>query len=191
MKKSGSKKSKDPNHFVSYVLFAAAMAAMVLIVFALDFLPRASFLQDGVFLIGDIILLIVAIENKQKNLIAIQTVILIGIVLSLFSNGIFMTTTVILSAIILLIGYLYSVHYYSKEPIGFIGSAGFVLLAIGYALNTGNTQILNSLAFGIGAILVAIYSLLSLLLYKVRVQIVWIILNVVFAIGPLAYLASL
>ena len=191
MREYTSKKRKEQSRFVSDALFAAAIAAMVLIVFALDFLPRASLLQNEFFFIGGIILLIVAIETRQKNLTAIETVILIGIVLSLFSNGIFMTTTVMISAIILLVGYLYFIRYYNEEPIGVIGSVGFILLAIGYALNTGNAQILNYLAFGVGAVLVAIYSLLSLLLYKVRVQIAWLVLNVIFAIGPLMYLASL
>lgn len=181
---------RKANKLKSNLFFVFGIIGMAAAIFGVTFLPLASLLQREVFLVAVIILLIVAEASKQKILDAIEIVLFIGIVLALFSVSQYVTLTAIAISVVILVAYLLKIHYYNKEPIGVIGTVGFVLLAIGYGVNTGNAILLNSFAFSFGAIAVAIYSLMAFILYKVRVQIIWFILNVAFAIGPLIYLLT-
>ncbi len=170
--------------------FIFSLLGMLLLVFSVSFIARNSLLQKEIFIVGQVVLLIVSIEHKQKVLEASMLIGLAGNFLAVFSNSI-MTTVIAMSIIIvILVAYLYRIGYYHKEWISFIGTVAFVLLAVGYSINTPSTQFLNAFAFGFGAILAALYSTLSLVLYKVRIQTAWIILNVAFAISPLLFLFS-
>ncbi len=190
MKRRNNKRHISLSRAKSNAVFLMAMVAMAFIIYALDFISSGSLLQDYAFIIGTIGLLFAALFNRQKNLIAMEITVIVGILLSIFSRSIFMTAAIIATAVILLVVYLSLIGYYKQENIGVIGSVGFALLAVGYALNTGNIRLLMDIAFALGSIVIVIYSSLSLFLYKVRIQIPWIILNVAFAIGPLIYIVS-
>lgn len=179
-------KKKAPNARAD-AFFLAGIIGMLIAIFGVLFMQSGSLTQRMVFSLAVIILLIVAIDSKQKVLEAAEIVVFIGIVLALLTVNETITIILIAVSVIILVTYLFWVGYYRAEPIGLIGTAGFILLALGYAVNTGDAKLLNSFAFGFGGIVAALYSLLALLFYKVRVQAIWFILNLAFAVGPLFF----
>ncbi len=177
----------------SEIMFYIGILGMLMLVYAVSFLNSGTPTQRYTFLVGDTILLLVAYESRQKVLVAIQIEILLSIAASFFSSVPLLAYLGVVSlAALAMIAYLYSIGYYRKDRIGVIGTVGFVVLAVGFVLNTGAYKFAVDFAFAFGAVLIAIYSLLSFYFYKVRVQLVFFVLNVAFGIAPLlALLAAL
>ncbi|MCL4400947.1 MAG: hypothetical protein M1348_02930 [Candidatus Parvarchaeota archaeon] len=167
------------------LLLYCAILAMAVLIFAISFLTYGSILQKSLILLGAFVLFVVASMGKQKVLQALQLVIVIGAVLGFLQLSMLYSLSLMLFVSILMVIYLISIEHYKKEPIGAMGSAGFLLLAIGLAFNTGSNNLVTWFSLGFGAVLIAVYSATAFWLYKVRLQLVWVLLNLAFAISPL------
>lgn len=166
-------------------MFYISVAAMVLLIYSVSFVAFASMLQDVLFLIGGFVLFAAATVGKQRVIQALEIIVLVGIVLPLLKLQIFYSLGIVLFISLLMVVYLLKIEHYKKEPIGSIGSMGFVLMAIGFAFNTGPYPLITGLALASGAILAAIYAATAFYLYKVKLQVVIAILNAVFSINPI------
>lgn len=166
-------------------LFYSAVGAMVLLVFSISFLIFGSVLQKSLILLGAFVLFLVASLSNQRVLQALQLVIVVGAVLGFLQLSVLYSLSIMLFVSILMVVYLYSIEHYKKEPIGAMGSVGFLLLAMGLAFNTGSNNLISGFSLGFGSIIIAIYSATAFWLYKTRLQIVWVVLNLAFAISPL------
>lgn len=155
------------------------------------FCEGGSLLQKVLFLVGGAILLFTALMNRQKMLITLQFVIVIGAILGFFS---LIPTEwkylIMLLPTIFGVGYLFKIGYFKKDPFGLIGSAGLFCIALGFAVSAVESPVLFNILLGGGGILVAVYSGIEFFHYKVRISLLWVILNVVFAINPLIFLIS-
>lgn len=174
----------------SDAMFLVAILGMLLLIFGISFLVMDSLVQKLVFLAGAAMLLAAVAESRQMVLVAAEITVMVGIVLSLFLSDITIISIIMGIAIVMLIYYLYRIHYFSQENVAVIGTLSFVLLAIGYSVNTGSAPLLNSFAFGFGAILAVIYSSLVFVFKRIRVQLVWVVLNAAFAVTPLIFFFS-
>lgn len=152
-----------------------------------------SLLQKILFVIGAPVLGITAYLNKQKMFAVLQSLITVGALLAFFSNILSELKYVIMfGAATLGIGYLVKTKHYSKDPFGILGSLGLAFIAIGFATNPVQFPRIFGFLLGAGGISVAIYSAISFFHYKIRISIIWLILNVIFSINPiLLFLASL
>jgi len=92
---------------------------------------------------------------------------------------------IVLFVALLIVVYLLHIEHYKKEPIGAVGSVGFVLMGIGFAFNVGNYPLVTGLALASGALLAAVYAVTAFWLYRVRLQVIIAILNVIFAVSPI------
>ncbi len=151
-----------------------------------------SLAQKILFLIGASCLISTAIYNSQKMFIALQGVILVGAVLGFFQDISNEWKYVIMGgASVLAVGELIRKKYFNKDPWGIIGSAGLFCIALGFAINASqNPFIFNALLLS-GGVFVAIYSAIGFFYYRVRISILWLILNVVFAVNPFIELINL
>ena len=176
-------KKKAPKY--DRLMFYVSVAAMVILIYSVSFIAFGSVLQEGLFLVGAAILFASATASKQKVVQTLEVIVIVGVVLGILDLNVVYSLTIILSISLLMVAYLLSIEHYKKEPIGSIGSIGFILLAIGFAFNSGSNLMVTGFALASGSLLIAIYSATSYVLYKVRLQIVITILNIVFAISPL------
>ena len=92
--------------------------------------------------------------------------------------------------IAIMLAYFISIGHYKKRRIEFLGTAGFILLALGYAVNSGDFALPTSFFFAFGALAVVVYSFFMWRVYKIRVQAIWFVLNVAFMISPLLLFIS-
>lgn len=151
-----------------------------------------SILQKVLFLIGASCLISTAIYNSQKMFIALQGVILVGAVLGFFKEIPVEWKYVIMGgASILAIGELIRKKYFNKDPWGIAGSAGLFCIALGFAINASENPFIFNLLLLSGGIFVALYSAIGFFYYRVRISMLWLILNVVFAINPFLELIKL
>ncbi len=172
------------------VLLYIAIAAMLVLIYAISFVSFGSILQKTLLVAGAFVLFVVATLGNQKVLQALQLVIVAGALLGFLQLQPIYSLAVMLIVAVLMVAYLFSIEHYKKEPVGAIGSFGFVLLAIGLAFNTGSNPLITGAALGFGALAIAVYSSASFFLYRIRLQIVWVALNIVFAISPLVLFVS-
>jgi type IV secretory pathway TrbL component len=98
-------------------LFYVAIAAMVLLVFAVSFIGFGTILQKSLFLIGAFVLFFVASLSNQKVLQALQIVVVIGAVMSFFQLGPIYALGIMLFVAVVLVVYLYSIEHYKKEQL--------------------------------------------------------------------------
>ncbi|MCL5009723.1 MAG: hypothetical protein M1433_01955 [Candidatus Parvarchaeota archaeon] len=175
-------KKKAPRY--DNLLFYISVAAMVILIYSVSFIQFGSNLQNAIFLIGAFILFVSATASKQKVIQALEVIAVVGIVLALLKVYVIYSLITLLLLSLLIVGYLLKIEHYKKEPIGSIGSVGFILLAIGLAFNTGSYPLVTGFALAIGSILISIYAATAFYLYKVRLQIVIAILDIAFAVSP-------
>ncbi len=166
-------------------MFYVAIIAMIILIYSVYFVTFASILQRSILLLGAVLLFLSATASKQKVIQSLEIIVITGVVLGLLDIYVIYSLVAILAISSVIVGYLMSIEHYKKEPLGSVGSVGFVLFAIGFAFNNGSNPLITGFALASGSILVAIYSATSYVLYKVKLQIVISILNIVFAVSPL------
>jgi membrane-associated HD superfamily phosphohydrolase len=135
----------------SDVTFYVAIVAMIVLVFAVSFLNFGSLLQKILLLVGAFVLFLVAKFGNQKVLQSVELIVTIGAILAFFDLAPLYALVIMLVAAIVLVVYLFSIEHYKKEPIGAIGSVGFILLAIGLSFNTGSNPLITGFSLGFGA----------------------------------------
>ena len=175
-----NKKSKNKDDLLFYI----GIFALLLLIYVISFISFGSILQRLLILFGAFLLFVVATFGKQKVLQALELVVAIGSIVSFLSLTALYALALMLFVAIIMVIYLYSISHYRKEPIGLMGSFGFVLLALGLAVNNGANTLIASSALGFGALTIAIYSGGAFLLYKNRIQLIFVVLNIAFAINP-------
>lgn len=167
------------------LLFYLSVIAMIILIYSVFFLPYGSLPQNSLLLVGAFILFISATAGKQRVIQALEIIVLVGIVLSFLRMNVLYSLAIVLFVALLIVAYLLRIEHYKKEPIGAVGSVGFVLLGIGFAFNVGDYPLITGLALASGALLAAVYSTTAFWLYKVRLQVVVAVLNVIFAVSPI------
>ena len=144
---------------------AIGTGAMILIIMG-TVVEGGSLLQKLLFVIGALILGFVAYLDKQKMLLTLEIIVIIGVV------------------------YLIRIKF-SKEDVWWpIGGAGLLFLAVGLATDAVSSPILFNSLLGIGGILIAIYSAIGFFYLRVKIAIIWLILNLIFVINPLIIVFS-
>jgi hypothetical protein len=170
--------------------FYISVAAMVILILSVYLIPYGSSVQRLLIFLGALILFASASASRQKVVQAMEVIAIAGVITSILQLApvYALTVTLVISAII--IAYLTTTGYYQKEPIGVVGSIGFVFLAVGFAFDTGSNPLMTGLALGVGSLTIAAYSAMAYWLYKVRLQVVIMVLNLVFAVSPLLLFLS-
>lgn len=171
---------------VGKAIFALGVLAMIGQVAGVTFLAGGSLQQKSLFLADSAVLLVLAYANRQRLLSAVNVVIVISEALAFvpsLSVPDALGVTMPLSAVLIL--YLAITKHYHDEPVGIIGTIGFILLAFGFALNGASSPLLSWLTLGFGGLVLALYSSMHYLHYRVKVQLVFAVLNGFFCISPL------
>ncbi len=173
--------------------FTYGLIAMLAIIGALYLMPLGSTPQRLIFAAGSVVLFFVAYYHKQRVLAAVGLVVLIGTLITFLNNfatSLYLALMMSVSVVIFL--YLVSIGHYRREPFGIVGTIGFFILAFGYAVNGHGTVRLVSFLFGSGSLLIAVYSSIAFIKYKAKIQIIWIVLNLAFALVAISnYIATL
>lgn len=174
------KKLEKKNNLLLYIGIVAMLA---LIIGVLS--EGGSLFQKILFASATPVLGVIAYLNKQKMLVGLQTVLTLSALLALVSEFDQIRYFLLLGVAVLCIGYLFRIRYYEKDPWGLIGSAGLMLIAVGYVTDATAYPLLFNALLGFGGLMFAIYSGVEFWHYKIRIASLWFILNIVFAIKPL------
>jgi len=169
---------------------AIGTGAMILIIMG-TVVEGGSLLQKLLFVIGALILGFVAYLDKQKVLLTLEIIVIIGAILAFCSFlPPFSRYVVLGGAGIIGVVYLIRIKF-SKEDVWWpIGGAGLLFLAVGLATDAVSAPILFNSLLGIGGILIAIYSAIGFFYLRVKIAIIWLILNLIFVINPLIIVFS-
>jgi hypothetical protein len=183
-KKMSEAKNKIENKSKTDLFFYIGLIGMFILIFGV-FSQPASHLQKSLFLIGASILTLVAIKDNQKMLLVLQALMTFANVLAFLDFGGILKYGILLAFAIVGIGYLVFIKYYEKDRFGLIGTAGLLLLALGCATDANMYPLYFGILLGVGALLVAVYSLIDYYYTKDKISLIWFVLNIIFAINPL------
>jgi len=166
------------------------MAGALLI--AGTFSVAGSLLQKALFAVGAPLLGVTAYVDKQKMFTALQAVATIGAWMSFFPAlpGV-AKYAILLSAGIIGIAYLVKGKYYKTDRFGWLGTIGLLCFAAGFATSAAFHTLAFSLLFIAGGTTLAIYSTLNFISYKVRIALIWVVLNALLVLNPLLSLLGL
>ncbi|MFH1221957.1 MAG: hypothetical protein V1492_02630 [Candidatus Micrarchaeota archaeon] len=187
--KNISKKTAENEGLGSF--FYIGLVGMLILIAGVLLQP-GSLLQKSLFLLGAVIMTMVALQNKQKMLSALQIIIVLGNVFSFFPSiegpikyGI------LVGASLIGVTYLVLTKYYQEDKFGLVGSCGLLMLAVGFATDAVTYPLYFGFLLGVGSLLVAAYSFTDYYYHKNRTALIWVILNIVFAISPLLMVVSI
>jgi hypothetical protein len=172
------------------LVLSFGIVAMIALVVA-TFLEGGSLVQKIIFLVGALVLFYTAYFNKQQMFVALQAVIIVGTILGFFPALASLNKYIIMGIItVISVANLIRMKHYRKDPWGVVGSLGLLSLALGFATDAVAFSTLFYSFLATGGILVAIYSAIGFFYYKIRITMIWLILNVVFAINPIYLLIT-
>jgi hypothetical protein len=178
-------KTKYESKTIEKVSLIIGIAAMVVVVIA-TVLEGGSEAQKILFVIGVPTLGVVAYVDKQKMFSVLQSVATVGAVLAFFPTIPEIARYVLLvGASLVGIAYLFKAHYYSTDKFGWLGTIGLLSIAAGLATNAILYPMWFGFFLGAGGVVVAIYSTLNFFKYKVKIALIWVVLNIMFSINPL------
>ncbi len=174
------------------LFFLLGIAGMVVLIIALVMFKPNTFDQKALFVIGAVILFATAVYNRNVMLALLEILVTVAILTS-FVESLQLVyrlgSLLFLSAV--LISYLVYTHHFQKEKIAILASISLVLLAIGYSFDvSGYVYVFGAFA-GLGSALFSIYSGVSLFVYKVRVQAIWMVLNIIFSVSAMLILVGI
>lgn len=150
------------------------------------FAVGGSLLQKCLFLGGACGLLFSAVVNRQTMFVALQGVILTGAILGFFGTvPVEWKYGIMAVPVVCAFAYLIWVKYFQKDLWGILGSLGLIFIALGFAINVVDYPWLFNLFLALGGLTVAIYSGIGFFYYRIRITVLWLILNVVFSVKPL------
>ena len=172
------------NSLKRYALVISIAGMILMIVGAI--IEGGCLLQKILFLSGVLTLGLAACLNKQKMFIVMQIVLSIGAVLAFCGwLSLFLRYFIMSGASLIGIFYLIKINFSKKDAWWPLGGMGLLILAVGLATDAINFPILfNSLLLG-GGILIATYSAIEYFCFKVKLAIIFLILNLIFSINPL------
>jgi hypothetical protein len=164
--------------------------AMILLVIG-TIVEGGSLLQKLLIVIGAPVLGYSAYLNKQKMFLTLQTVATIGAILAFFNNlPILLRYIIMVGSGIIGIGYLIKTNYLKEDSWWPLGGLGLLSIAVGFATDALSYPILFNSLLGFGGILVAIYSAVGFFHLKVKIAIIWFVLNIMFSITPMIIIFS-
>jgi hypothetical protein len=162
---------------------AVGIGAMILLV-AASTLEGGTPLQKWLFLVPPPVLFAVAYLNEEAMLASLEVVVQIGAILAFFpSLSPSVRFTFLGGSALLAVGYLIRIDYLAEDRYWPVGGTGLVILATGISISGTQPVVFNSLLV-LGSILLGVYSLLGFFALGVRIQAIWVVLNVAFGVAP-------
>ncbi len=173
------------------ISFFIGLIGMILLVVG-TFLTPGELLQKILFFSGTFLMTITAFTDRHKMYSTLEVVIIIGTVLAFFSGiGTELRYWIMGVPAVLAVIYLIKVKYFQKDTWGILASIALLCVALGFATDPGDLPILFHGLLAAGAVMLTIYSLIQFFYYKVRIALLFMILNAVFSINPLIELWKL
>lgn len=164
------------------------LIAMVILVFG-TFSEAGSQLQKILFVIGAPTLGITAYAGKQKMFTTLQLVATLGAILAFFPDSPATTKYGVMGIIsILSLAYLVKTRYFEADGYGLIGAIGLISIAIGYVTSPFPSPFWFAFFLGVGGMLLTLYSGIQFFHDKVKIALLWLILNIIFSINPILIL---
>jgi hypothetical protein len=162
---------------------AVGIGAMLLLVVA-STLEGGTFLQKVLFLVTPPALFGVAYVNDEAMLASLEVVVQIGAILAFFpSLSPAVRFALLGGAALLAVGYLIRIDYLAEDRYWPLGGTGLVVLATGISIAGTQPVAFNGLLV-LGSVLLGVYSLLGFFALGVRIQAIWVVLNVAFGVSP-------
>lgn len=154
----------------------------MLIVLVGVYLTGREKLQKHCFLWGSVLLLVPALMVYDKVFISLETILILGAVVAFtpFKKYIKAVIPIILG--IAALGWMYATNAFADWS-SFAGAAGFLTLAVGYAIS-------HPLIYLLGSLCLIVYSTAGWLAGS-NIALIWLILNIVFAIGAIKQLIKM
>ncbi|VVC03278.1 Uncharacterised protein [Candidatus Bilamarchaeum dharawalense] len=180
---------KSSQKYSSIIFYVGLVAMGILIAGVLS--EPASLLQKILFFLGALGLTVVAHGNKQLMLFVLQIIICLGSILAFLDIGDMVKYAILLGAGIFVIGHVVMTKKYKKDRWGPICIVGLMLIAAGMATNAATYPLYFGLFLAMGSILVAFYSFMDYVYNKDKIAIIWLILNLIFAINPILLVISI
>lgn len=170
------------------LLGVAAGLALVIGMFS----PAGSALQKALFAIGAPLLGVTAYVGKQKMFTALQAVATAGAWMAFFPAAHeAIKYAVLLVAALVAVAYLVRENYYGSDEFGWLGTAGLLCFAGGFATTAASHAIAFDLLFIAGGAALSVYSILDFSRHKVKIALIWAVLNALLVVNPLLGLLSL
>jgi hypothetical protein len=164
---------------------AISIGAMILIIVG-SIIEGGCLLQKLFFLIGASALIIPVYLNKQKMFMVLQIVVTIGAILAFCGwLSLLLRYFIMASASLIGIFHLIRINFFKEDPWWPLGGIGLLALAAGLATDAINFPILFNSLLASGGILLATYSAIELFCFKVKLAIIFLVLNLIFSINPL------
>lgn len=148
------------------------------------FLEGGSLLQKIFFFITGSGLTFTACLNKQKMFITLQIIVVLSTIIAFFNLTNMFRYAILVGGAIISVSYLIKINYIKEDVWWPIGGLGLLVLAGGFATNAVAYPVLFNSLLGIAGILIAIYSAIGFFHLKIKVSLIFLILNVIFAIKP-------
>lgn len=176
---------------IANISFGVGLLGMTLLVFGTTFDAGDSW-QKILFMVGTFLMTVTAFVDRHKMYSALEVVLIIGTILAFFA-GIETSVRYLIMGIpaILAVVYLVKVKYFSKDPWGILASIALLCVALGFATDPADLAMAFHGLLAAGAVMLTIYSLIQFFYYKVRIALLFMILNAVFSINPLIALWKL
>ena len=171
---------------IQWPLFIGIISMVILVLGTIA--DGGSQLQKILFILGAPILGITAYADKQKMFTILQSIATLGAILAFFQGFPTIKYGLMSTAVILGLIYLAKTKYFDTDKWGLVGAVGLVCIAMGFATNAISSPFLFGFFLGIGGLLVAIYSAIQYFHYKIKIALIWVILNIIFSISPLLML---
>jgi hypothetical protein len=157
--------------------------AMVLLVVA-STMEGGTFAQKVIFAVTPPVLLAVAYANGEMMLATLEVVVLAGALLAFLpSVALSLRMLALLGPAVLGVAYLVRIDYHERDRYWPIGGAGLLLLATGITVS-GTAPVLFDLLLVVGSVVLGAYSVLGFVVLGVRIQAIWVVLNLAFAVSP-------
>ena len=158
--------------------------AMILLV-AGTFAVGGSLLQKILFLVGVPLLGFSAFLNKQKMYTILQLVVTVAAILAFFDSlPDAFRYGIMLGAGLLGIGYLVKINYFKQDVWWPVAGLGLLSIAAGFATNAALHPVMFNSLLAFGGMLVAAYSAIGFFHFKVKIAIIWLVMNIIFAVNP-------
>ena len=146
-------------------------------------MAEKKFQQKILFLLGAPILGITAYANQQKMFTTLQLIATLGAVVAFFPN---LSETIkyslMISGVLLALFYLTKRKYFEQDKWGWLGSIGLICIAFGFATDSNLSPFWFGFFLGLGGLIVAAYSAIGFFHYKIKIALIWLILNIIFSI---------
>jgi len=172
----------------SKIVLAVGIFSMIVSVYG-TFLSPGAIEQKICFLVGAFGLTVTAFLNRHKMYSSLQSIVVIGAVLSFFPfiknewKYIFMIIPSVVAVL-----YLLKVKYFSTDKWGVLACVGLLALALGFATDGVEFPVLLNTFLLFAGLVLAIYSAIQVFYYKIKIAWLWLILNAIFAINPAIFL---